>query len=157
MNEEVDSFVKEKEDLAREAFDKGDVELGKEFLDSARIFLEDAGNLEKAAKMYEDFGQFASAIEIWERLGRQDKVIEVDKKREEKIEETGKNFKEEVLSRRFSLVAGIFSFGISIFLFTQNITGLVVLDEGRGFVNFVGVGFFILALVFVYFYAKKKE
>jgi hypothetical protein len=157
VDEQVESLVKEKEDLAKEAFDKGDTELGKSFLDAARIFLENAGELEKAAEMYEKFGQFASAIGIWKKLGYQERVVELEGRREEKIAEIGKNSKEETLSRRFSLFAGLCSFVVSIFLFTQNMTGLVILKEEKSFVNFVGIGFFILALIFIFIYVRKKK
>lgn len=156
-NEEIESFVREKEDLAKQAFDKGDVELGKSYLDVARIFLENSGNLERAALIYENFGQFASAIDIWKKLGRQDKVIELEQKREQKIKDVGKNSKEETLSRRFSLFVGMLSFGISIFLFTQNLTGLVIVKGEQSFVNFVGIGFFILSLILIFIYAKRKN
>jgi hypothetical protein len=157
VEEQVEFLVKEKEDLAKEAFEKGDTELGKSFLDAARIFLENANELEKAAEMYEKFGQFTSAVEIWKKLGNDEKIVELESRRKEKIEEVGKNFKEETLSRRFSLFAGLCSFVISIFLFTQNMTGLVVLKAEQSFVNFIGVGFFILALILIYFYVKRNK
>ncbi|MCW8965411.1 MAG: hypothetical protein OQK82_01795 [Candidatus Pacearchaeota archaeon] len=155
---DVNFFVSEKEDLVREAYGKGNIEYANKVLKELEDILVGEGRIELMAEIYEKFGQFSSAIELWEKVGNKGKVSELLEKRKESLEDVNKSFKEEKLLRRTSLFLGIFSFGISIFLFAQNMTGLIIIEGKQEIVNFWGIIFFIIALIFIFIfiYLKKK-
>ncbi|MFH1238062.1 MAG: hypothetical protein V1491_01355 [archaeon] len=64
---------------------------------------------------------------------------------------------EEVVTRRMVLVFGLASFLGSLFFWSQNITGNVVLNFENGSANWVGGILFVLAVVGFLVYVQKRK
>ena len=156
-NKELSKLAEKKIDLAKKSFDTGDSEKGDEFLGEAKKIYYKTKEKEKAAKMYEKFGQFTKAGEIWKELGKQSRVKTLEKKKVEEIKEIKKGKSEETFVRRTSLVLGILSFSLSIYLLTKSITGGVIGLENISTQGIVGGALFILAIVLFYFYVRRKK
>ena len=63
---------------------------------------------------------------------------------------------EEIVSRRTTLVLSVGSFVLSLFFLSKNITGNVVAEFMGNGAEWIGVTFFILAIVGFLIYVKKK-